>query len=182
MKVAVLGAGAGGLAVGYEWASTGHRVSLYSPRRHAAELPAVRERGGISAEGALAGFAPVEAATSDVAEALEGAEVVFVVGPAYATESLATEARSQLNPGMTVVVCPTSCAGSLAFKKAAGLGLYDESIVVGETGTLPYAARAVGEGTVRVFHRFDVGLYAAAAPRTNTPPLLEVLRTVSPGP
>ena len=33
---------------------------------------------------------------------------------------------------MTVVVCPGSCVGSLAFKRAAGLDLYDETIVVGD--------------------------------------------------
>ena len=30
MNVAVLGAGGGGLAVAYEWASQGHRVALYA--------------------------------------------------------------------------------------------------------------------------------------------------------
>src|SRR5262249_33601243 len=32
----------------------------------------------------------------------------------------------------------------------------------------------------RIFHRFDTGLFAAAAPRGNTPPLLEILRRVWP--
>src|SRR5512142_1672282 len=81
---------------------------------------------------------------------------------------------------MTVVVCPSSCVGSLAFKHAAGLDLYDESIVVGETSTLPYASRASLHASVRIFHRFDTGLSAAAAPRSNTPRLLEVLRQVYP--
>jgi opine dehydrogenase len=80
---------------------------------------------------------------------------------------------------MTVVVCPGSCVGSVAFKRAAGLDLYDESVLVGETSTLPYAARASG-GIVRIFHRFDIGVYAAAAPRSGTPRLLEVLQQVYP--
>jgi opine dehydrogenase len=81
---------------------------------------------------------------------------------------------------MTVVVCPSSCVGSLAFKHAAGLDLRDESVVVGETSTLPYAARASMHASVRIFHRFDTGLSAAAAPRSNTPRLLEILRQVYP--
>jgi opine dehydrogenase len=76
------------------------------------------------------------------------------------------------------VVCPGSCVGSLAFKHAAGLDLHDESVVVGETSTLPYAARASMHASVRIFHRLDAGFSAAAAPRGNTPRLLEVLRQV----
>ena len=102
--------------------------------------------------------------------------VVFVVGPAYATEPFGRDTRGHLRPGMTVVVWRSSCVGSLAFKHAAGLDLHDESIVVGETSTLPYAARASMHASVRIFHRFDTGFSAAAAPRSNTPRLLEILR------
>jgi opine dehydrogenase len=180
MKVAVLGAGGGGLAVAYEWASHGHRVSLYAQRAHDHHLAPVRERGGIQAEGLLEGFVHLETITSDIAEALDDVEIVFVVGPAYATEPFAADARGHLHPGMTVVVCPGSCVGSLAFKHAAGLDIHDESIVVGETSTLPYAARASMHASVRIFHRLDTGFSAAAAPRSNTHRLLEVLRQVYP--
>ena len=180
MKVAVLGAGGGGLAVAYEWASHGHRVSLYAQRAHDHHLAPVRERGGIQAEGLLEGFVRLETVTADIAEALDDVEVVFVVGPAYATEPFAADVRGHLHPGMTVVVCPSSCVGSLAFKQAAGLELHDESIVVGETNTLPYAARASLHASVQIFHRLDAGFSAAAAPRSNTPRLLEVLRQVYP--
>jgi opine dehydrogenase len=81
---------------------------------------------------------------------------------------------------MTVVICPGSCGGVLAFRTAAGLALHDSSVIVGETSTLPYAARADGEGNVHVFHRFDAGLFAAAVPRSGTAQLLAVLRQVYP--
>lgn len=178
MRIAVLGAGGGGLAVAYEWASQGHEVALYAQHAHEHHLVPVRERGGIQAEGKLEGFVSLATVTTDIAEALDGVDVVFVVGPAYATEPFGRDTRGQLRPGMTVVVCPSSCVGSLAFKHAAGLDLHDESVVVGETSTLPYAARASMHASVRIFHRFDTGFSAAAAPRANTPRLLEVLRQV----
>jgi opine dehydrogenase len=180
VKVAVLGAGNGGLAIGYEWARNGHQVSIYSRPEYADNIDPIRRFGGITSEGALSGFAEIEVATTDIVEAMTGAHAVFVVGPAYATESLAEAAAPHLRDGMTVVVCPGSCVGSLAFKRAAGLGIYDESIVVGETSTLPYAVRATGDGRIHIFHRFDSGLFAAAAPRSATPRLLDVLRTVWP--
>ena len=94
----------------------------------------------------LDGFAPIALATTDIAEAMDGAEVVLVVGPAYATESLGADAGPHLRPGTTVVVCPGSCVGSLAFKRAAGLDLYDEEIVVGETSTLAVRRPRHGPG------------------------------------
>jgi opine dehydrogenase len=178
VHVAVLGAGAGGLAVAYEWASGGNDVSLYSDEDHAQEVRAVRTRGGIHAEGVIEGFAPVTA-TTDIAEALDDADAVFVVTPAYATEVIARQARDHLRSGMTVVVCPASCVGSLAFKTAAGLDLFDETVLVGETSTLPYAVRAA-DGVARVFHRFDRSLYVAAAPRTGTAKVLELVRQAYP--
>ncbi len=180
MRVTVMGAGNGGLAIAFEWAQHGHEVRLHSHPDYARSIEPVRDRGGINAAGVLSGFAPVAAATTDPEEALDQAELVFVVSPAYATESLASLARPHLREGMTVVVCPGSCVGSLAFKRAAGLELYDESVLVGETSTLPYAVRATDDGGVHVFHRFDTGLFAAAAPRTGTPRLLDTLRLVWP--
>jgi opine dehydrogenase len=81
---------------------------------------------------------------------------------------------------MTVVICPGSCGGALAFKRAAGLAVHDASIVVGENSTLPYAARADGEGNLQVFHKFDRGLFAAAVPRSGNSQLLATLRGVYP--
>lgn len=180
MKVAVLGAGNGGLAVGYEWARAGHDVRIYSPSDHAEHIPPIQQRGGITSAGVLSGFVAIATATTDIAEAMSGVDVVFAVGPAYATDALAAGAGPHLRTGMTVVVCPSSCAGSLAFKRAAGLAPDDDTVVVGETSTLPYAVRATGDGGIHIFHRFDRGLYAAAAPRTATRALLGVLREVWP--
>ncbi|MGZ4673100.1 MAG: NAD/NADP octopine/nopaline dehydrogenase family protein [Ilumatobacteraceae bacterium] len=180
MKVTVLGSGNGGLAIAYDWASNGHHVALYARSEHANNIAKVRLQGGINATGRLDGFAPVTVSTTDIAEAMDGTETLFVCGPAFATESLAADAAPHLRPGMTVIVCPSSCVGSLAFKRAARLDPYDDSIVVGETNTLPYAARATGGGNVHIFHKFDTGFWAAAAPRSGTERLLEVMRQVYP--
>ena len=180
MNVAVIGSGNGGMAVAFDWAQHGHRVALYSPAAHADNIEAVRAKGGITSQGRLEGFAAVAYCGTDITAAITDAETVFVVSPAFATEALAHELAPHLQPGMTVVVCPGSCAGALAFKRAAGLAADDDSIVVGETSTLPYAARADTSGLVRVFHKFDRGLFAAALPRSLNDRLLSVLRQVYP--
>jgi len=178
MQVTVVGSGNGGMAVGFEWAQHGHRVALYGDPAHPDNLDAVRAEGGITSHGRLEGFAPVASSGTDLAAAMDGAEVVFVVGPAFATEDFGRALAPHLRAGMTVVICPGSCAGALAFRNAAGLAPDDASVVIGETSTLPYAARADGKGTVHVFHRFDAGLFAAAVPRSGTAALVEILRQV----
>jgi opine dehydrogenase len=180
MRVAVLGAGNGGVAAAFDFAQNGHEVALFSPTDHPANVDAVAEAGGITSSGDLEGFVPVAYAGHDPAQALAGTDLVVIVGPSYATEPLALAIRDHIRPGMAVVICPTSSAGSIAFKQAAGLALADESILVGETSTLPYAVRVTRPGTVRVFLKLRAGLFVAGLPRSGTDQLYEMLRGVYP--
>src|SRR3954471_23308937 len=148
MRVAVVGAGNGGLASAFDFAQHGHDVALYAPPEYADNLVAVAQSGTITASGDLEGVAPIRYAGSDAGEALSGAELVLLVGPAYSTEPLAAAAAPHLTEGMAVLVCPGSCAGAIAFKRAAGLELEDERILVGETSTLPYAVRVTEPGAI----------------------------------
>src|SRR4051812_15648472 len=168
MRVAVLGAGNGGLASAFDFAQHGHEVALFAPAEFGANLAPVADTGGIRATGDLDGFAPIRYAGNDAAEALSGAELVLVVGPAYSTEPLAALAAPHLSPGTTVLICPGSCAGAIAFKRTVGLELEDQRYVVGETSTLPYAVRVTEPGVVNVFLKLTAGLYIAGLPRPAT--------------
>ncbi len=180
MRVAVLGSGNGALAVAYDWASHGHEVRLVSLPDYSRNATAVAAAGGITSTGVLEGTAPIAYAGTDMATGVRDAELAFVVGPAYATPPLAIAAAPHLRPGTAVVVCPSSCLGSVAFKHAAGLGLDDHSIVVAETSTLPYAVRATGDQQINVFHRLDAGVFAAALPRSETAQVVAALQQVYP--
>ncbi len=180
MRVAVLGAGNGGLASAFDFAQHGHEVALYAPAEYGENVLAVREAGGIRCSGDLEGFAPVDSAGDDAAEAIAGAELVVLVGPAYATEPLAAAAGPHLADGMAVLVCPGSCGGAIAFKRAAGIDLHDERITVGETSTLPYAVRVTEPGVVNVFLKLTAGLYVAGLPRSGTERLYELIADVWP--
>ena len=180
MRVAVLGAGNGGVASAFDFAQHGHEVSLYAPPKFAVNTVAVHKAGGIAASGDLEGFAPIRYAGDDVAEALAGAALVVLVGPAYATDSLAIDAGPHLTGGMAVLVCPGSCAGAIAFKRAVGVDLHDERYSVGETSTLPYAVRVTEPGVVNVFLKLTTGVYLAGLPRTQTDRLYDLVKDVWP--
>src|ERR1700750_2454897 len=81
MRVAVLGAGNGGIASAFDFAQHGHEVSIYAAAEFAVNTVAVQQAGGITSHGDLEGFAPIRYAGDDVAEVAAGAELVVVVGP-----------------------------------------------------------------------------------------------------
>ena len=70
MNVTVIGSGNGGMAVGFDWAQHGHRVTVYSQAAHADNIAAVRAKGGISSRGRLEGFAPLAYAGTDIVASL----------------------------------------------------------------------------------------------------------------
>jgi len=180
MRVAVLGAGNGGVASAFDFAQHGHDVSLYATPEFGTNVVAVKAAGGIRASGDLEGFAPVRYAGHDAEEALDGAELVIVVAPTYGTEPHAKVAGPHLTDRMAVLVCPGSCAGAISFKRAAGLELEDERIVVGETSTLPYAVRVTEPGVVNVFLKLTTDVYLAGLPRSGTDRLYELVKDVWP--
>ena len=128
--------------------------------------------GGISSEGRLAGFQPIAYAGHDAGAALDGAELVFAVGPAYSNAPFGAACAPHVRPGATYIVCPGSCAGALVFKDALGLAPEDDSVTVAETSTLPYAVRITGPATITVYHRLADGYYLAAIPARRTDEVL----------
>ncbi len=180
MRIAVLGGGNGALTTACEWGLAGHEVTMAETEDHKGGLVPVDAAGGIHGTGKLDGFAPIALATTDIGRALDGAEMVFVVGPAFATESLARAAGPHLTPGMTVVVNPGSCLGAVAFARAAGLPLDGGEITVAELSTLPYATRVTAPATVRVFHKLLGALWVAALGQERTYAVCQALRDVWP--
>lgn len=181
MKIAILGAGAGGTAAAFDCASHGHEVRLFDFPQFPANIDAVAEQKGIHAEGDLSGFASMAHAGHDIDAALDDVELIYVVGPAYSTEPFGKVVAGKLRPGQTVIVSPSSCGGALAFKRAAGLALEDQSVRVAETSTLHYAVRLTEPGRIRVFLKLKAGNLLAALPNQHTEDILRLIADVYPG-
>ena len=86
MKITVLGAGAGGTAVAFDCASHGHEVRLFDFEQFPENIAMIASNGGITAKGDISGFGEIVYSGHDIEEALQGAELIYVVGPAYSTE------------------------------------------------------------------------------------------------
>ncbi len=179
MKVAVMGSGNGALAVAFEWAQSGYEVRMFNFEQFTT-VESVAARGGISADGELAGFQSIAYAGHDIDLAVAGTDLVFAVGPAYSTEAFGLACAPLVTPGQTFVVCPGSCAGAFVFKNALGLALDDESVAVAETHTLPYAVRITGDAHITVYNRLSGGYFVAAVPRQLTQSVFDLLKPVYP--
>lgn len=181
MKIAVLGAGAGGTAVAFDCAAHGHEVRLFDFPQFPDNIKVVASQAGIHAEGDISGFSAIARAGHDIDKTLEEAELIYIVGPAYSTEPFGEAVAGKLRPGQTVIVSPGSCGGALAFKRAAGLALEDDAIRVAETSTLHYAVRLIEPGRIHVFLKLKAGNLLAALPARHTVEILQMIADVYPG-
>ena len=91
MKIAVLGSGNGGTAVAFDNAASGHEVSLFDFDQFPENVHAIHTAGGISSAGELSGYQPISYTGHDIGTALQGADVIYAVGPAYSTRPFAEE-------------------------------------------------------------------------------------------
>ncbi len=115
LKIAVLGAGHGGLAMAGHLALMGHKVNLFN--RGEERLWGVRSSGSIEITGEVEGFGEISLATTSMKEAIEGVELIMVVVPAYGHKWLAEEMAPYLADGQIVVLHPGRTFGALEFKQ-----------------------------------------------------------------
>ena len=155
----------------------GHRIRLFEfPEFAEQNLEPIRRTGFIEVTGvARTGKARVAVLTTDIAEAVDGAEVVMVTTQALAHERVARALLPHLSDGQVVMLWPGS-GGSLVFNKVFRESGFDRDVVVGEGVTLPYCCRRLrGPGTVNI-HRIDgPQMLVAALPAADTPRLMEAL-------
>jgi len=173
---AVLGAGNGGQAMAGFLAQSGYPVRLWN--RSAERLMPFFRRGRIALEGVVSGDASLELVTTDLAEAVAGADVLMVTTPATAHRSLARELAEYVEPRQLVILNPGRTGGAL--EVAEVLASYtDELPVVAEAQTLLFAARSTGKGCCHIYSvkRF---VALAALPAEETGAVLAALNPIFP--
>ena len=181
MKVAILGSGNGALAMGFEWARAGHDIYMFDFPQFDRQIKAINAAGGIYSEGEMEGFQPVKYAGHDIEVCLKDAPLIFAVGPAYSTEPFGKACAPYAKEGQIYVVCPSSCMGAILFKNALGLSIEDNSIIVSDTSTLPYAVRIIADGKIAVYNRLKGGCKLATLPSSKNDMVYDLLKPVNIG-
>jgi opine dehydrogenase len=148
-SIAVLGAGHGGHAAAADLALRGYDVRLFSRSQEA--LAPIRDAGGIQLEGAAGeGFARVGVVTTDLVEAVTGADLVMTVVPTTALEFYARALAPVLADGQPVLLNPGHTGGGLHFVAELRRAGVRGEVRTCEVSTLSYGCRIQAPASVRV--------------------------------
>lgn len=167
-KYAVIGAGHGGLAMAGHIGLRGFAVTLWGRRPES--VLSVSAEGGVWLQGEVEGFGPVQACT-DLADALEGAGLIFVAVPASAHAEIAERCAPLLIDGQKVLLMPGRTAGAIEFQATLRRSGCTADVLVGEAQTFVYASRKVGPAQARI-HGIKRQVLAAALPARRTRELM----------
>ncbi|GAB4112607.1 MAG: NAD/NADP-dependent octopine/nopaline dehydrogenase family protein [Candidatus Caldatribacteriota bacterium] len=178
MKVTVIGAGNGGLAIASHLARKGHNVSLYSIFKE--ELDPIIKKGGIEFESIEdKSFTILDKVTDNIKLALDDTELIMIVTPANAHAKIARDCAPYLKDNQVVVLNPGRTGGALEFNKI----LMEEKIknkpIIGEAQTLIYACRKISPTKV-VIYGVKKSLSVASFPAKNIEKLIKVLNRAYP--
>jgi opine dehydrogenase len=147
--VAVLGAGHGGCAAAADLTRRGFRVRLHA--RSESRLAPLRERGGVAARGIQTGLVPLTDLTTDVAEAIDGADLIMLVVPSVAHEHYARALAPLLRADRPLFLNPGHTGGALHFVHELRRAGYRDDVQTCETVTLTYICRLEGPAIVGIY-------------------------------
>lgn len=174
---AIIGGGNGGQTIAAHLGILGQKVRLFDVVQ--ATVDAINEKGGIQAHHAVEGFGKLEFATTDMRQALEGADIIMLVLPSIYHRQITERIVPYLKDGMVVLLHPESSAGAIAFRKVMQDMRCTADVVVGAASTLLYSTRVNSPGDVYVFGlKSDVPM--AALPAKDNDKLADAIRPVLP--
>src|SRR6478672_13317012 len=179
MRIAVLGGGNGSFAAAGDFALSGHEVRLW--RRDADQVAAHRAAGSRILVKDHSGRHDVQLAlvTTDIAEAIDGTELILCPAPAFAQPDIARLLAPHLQDGQ-VVFLPPATFGSMIFAQAARDAGNHAKASFAETGTLPWLTRKHGPFEVAITIRAK-RLPVGVLPLRLKDHALKIIASVFPG-
>ena len=171
--IAIIGGGNGAFASAVHLTLEGFKISLCDPYKEGESLSQVISDGTINYTGIFGeGSVVLHQITTDVAEAVEGAELILVCVPATAHTAVAKWLAPVLQAGDVVLLNPGHTGGALNFLKTLRQHGFSESFLLGETSTLTYITRKKDPQTIWIEH---VGKFVSVSslPARKLPQLME---------
>ena len=148
-RIAVLGAGHGGLAMAGHLSLMGHKVNLFN--RGEERLWGVKTSGSIEITGEVEGFGKISLATTSISDAIKDVELIMVVVPANGHRWMAEQMAPHLVDDQIIVLHPGRTFGALEFKQVLVREKVTAKVIIAEAQTFIYASRATGPSQVHIF-------------------------------
>jgi opine dehydrogenase len=171
-RVAVIGAGHGGLAVAGHLAIRGNEVRLHDA--NPAAIEPVAARGAVEVAGKVEGTGRIALATTSIEDAVRGADIVMVVVPADAHGAVAAALAPHVRDGQAVVLHPGGAGGAFEFATAFRRQHAGRPPLMAEVESFSFGSKTVGParaqiGTMKLSNR------VAALPARDTGTVLDLL-------
>jgi opine dehydrogenase len=177
LVVAIVGTGIGGTEMAGYLGLHGTKVRVHDIRKEA--VSGIRDRGGLEVSGIASGFARVERATTDLAEAVDGATLVAVTTVNNDHQAVARQLAPLLRDGQVVCLIPGYVGGSFEFRRALAANGGRARIKLGEMDNFPFTGAILGPAAVRVAS-LKRQLQVAALPAADGAAVLDLVKRALP--
>jgi opine dehydrogenase len=143
-NIVIIGAGNGGKAAAADLTLQGKGIRLFEFPEYGSNIEKLLKTRTLRATGAVEGQAELHMVTTNLSEAMEGADTIMVCTQALTHDRIARELAPLIKPEHLVILNPGSTGGSLHFAKVfREFGMKNFPTFV-ETATLTYGCRAKG--------------------------------------
>jgi len=178
-RVAIIGAGNGGITAAADLKDRGMEVRLYELPQFKKNIDDLEKVGSITVVEESGSFTvKPDMLTTNIGEATEGAQIILVTIPSFATEAFSRELAPVVTEEQLIIFhCAASMCSYRFLQVAREMGI-EKKFKIGELNTLAYGTRAFPEkGLVELSLRVGHLLFAAI-PAEETVSLLEDARQV----
>ncbi len=176
MLISVIGGGNGGQTMAAHFSLLGHRVILYN--RTPLLSGSLRGKRKIILDGAIRGESELCMVTSNIEEAISGADLIMVTTTADAHRDVAEKMAPFLRDGQVVVLNPGRTMGAWEFASVVR-SITLKRVYIAEAQSLIYACRIEGPGQIRVIG-VKKKVLLSALPHNDTDYVLNILNAVYP--
>jgi opine dehydrogenase len=174
-NITVCGGGNGAHAMAADLAFRGFKVTLFEHPQFEKNIRKALETKTVEVTGEIEATVTIDNATTSAKEAIVAAETIIFATPTYAQEPF-TELMLPFLHEKQKVILTTGNLGSLYLGKRLN-EIGTRGVLVGETSTLPYIARMVSPGKVKII-RDKKKFLASAFPATNNAEFLNELNLI----
>jgi opine dehydrogenase len=136
--VAIIGAGMGGHYLVAMMGLAGCKVRLHDIDD--TKLADLRKAGGMQVDGPQGGFAALEAATTDLKAAIDGADIIIVCTGGTFQEAVATSLAPLLRDGQLILLVQGNTGGALVVRRALDKAGCKAKIDIAEMDNYPMSA------------------------------------------
>lgn len=143
-NIAILGSGNSGLTMAAFLAKHNHNITLWN--RSASNINKLSVEKKIRISGLINGIYKINNVTSNITEAVENANLIFITTPADSHQEIITNIAKNINDNAIIILSPGRTFGLIEAEKI--LKKYNKHNIVAESQTIIFTCRKLSENSV----------------------------------